>query len=142
MMVADRVDVYKNFIHAKMDLEDSLSAYTPNNKIVMIAIMHSYSLTLNRAKNVLIDLLNKMGTNENPVSYRNVIKVACEYDLIDNFDLWDSMIRDRNECTHDYSDKENAFEEHYNRIKNTYIKELDKFDDMARFEYAKSEKYN
>ncbi len=55
----------------------------------------------------------------------SVIRTAFQYNIIENGDVFMSMLKDRNLITHTY--KEDIAEEIHGRIKDEYLEELEKF---------------
>ena len=55
----------------------------------------------------------------------SVIRTAFQYNIIENGDVFMSMLKDRNLITHTY--KEDIAEDIHRRIKDEYLEELEKF---------------
>lgn len=55
----------------------------------------------------------------------SVIRTAFQYNIIENGEVFMTMLKDRNLITHTY--KEDVAEEMHNRIKKEYLTELEKF---------------
>ena len=64
------------------------------------------------------ELLDELGPG-------SVIRTAFQYNIIENGEIYMSMLKDRNLITHTY--KEDVAEDIHNSIKTEYIKELENF---------------
>lgn len=117
------IQSYENFKKAFNKLKEFVETDNGSEKD-RSAIINAYQYTFELFWKTLQkymkeqELLDELGPG-------SVIRTAFQYNIIENGEIYMSMLKDRNLITHTY--KEDVAEEIHNRIKEEYITELEKF---------------
>ena len=116
-------DNYTDFQNALKRLEEALKEDISNNKVAVDGTIKRFEFTYELAWKLTKRILNYSGVEAD--SPRMVIKEAFQKKLIQEGNVWISMLEDRNKTTHIYDEKEAL--KIYESIKNIYFPLLKSF---------------
>lgn len=111
----------QDLINATKRLKEALN--TEENELNIDGVLHRYEFTFELCWKTLKDYLNYLGIELKSSSPREVIQQSFSNKIIDNGDLWISMMLARNSLSHIYD--EITSREIYKEIKEKYIFEIE-----------------
>lgn|SRR5574344_1597137 len=113
---------FENFEKAQTMFDEMIMLIKsePNNKAYKMAVIQAFEMSMELAWKTLKDYLNYLQYNVQ--SPREVIKQAFAIEIIENGEVWLSMLEDRNLTSHAYD--ETKADEIVNKIVNEYYKNL------------------
>lgn len=113
---------FENFEKAQTTFDEMIMLIKsePNNKAYKMAVIQAFEMSMELAWKTLKDYLNYLQYNVQ--SPRDVIKQAFAIEIIENGEVWLSMLEDRNLTSHAYD--ETKADEIVNKIVNEYYKNL------------------
>jgi len=116
---------FDNFSKSEKTLTEMIELYRSDscNKAYKLAVIQTFDMSVELAWKVLKDYLNYL--QYKVLSPRETVKQAFAIELIDNGEVWISMIEDRNLTSHAYD--ETKADEIVNKIDKIYFNELQIF---------------
>ncbi len=95
----------ENFNKALIKLDEVCKVYEKENDIIRDSIIKRFEITYELAWKTLKEYLENEGIVIDISSPRGVLKKSYQINIIDDEELWLSVIKDRNISTHQYNEE-------------------------------------
>ena len=132
---------YENFSKAFAKLSEvcqkiqNPDSSSEEQEIFRDSLIQRFEFTLELAKNLIRDILRESGVEDIRLATpKDIFSESFRAGLIDNYEIWFQMIKDRNLSSHTYN--ESLAEDILGKILGFYIKEFQKFDKLIKEKYG------